>query len=80
LTLAEVCDVAYLIQVEQLERQALALLPSAPFLPEGKTLSSPDEVVAEFREWLMLEPDAAPTAGDPGDRALLELLGVGGRR
>lgn len=49
---------SYLIQVEQLERVALAEMALAPHLKEGAQLSTPEGAVTEFDKWLMQEPSA----------------------
>jgi hypothetical protein len=67
-----VCDVAYSIQVEALERMALAELSLAPHLPEGAQLTTPDMAVTEFEEWLLSEP--AETTADPANVELANLI------
>jgi hypothetical protein len=52
LTLAEVCDVSYLLQVRALEREAMALQARAAFAEEGVHVPSVAEVVADFDAWL----------------------------
>lgn len=66
------CDLAYLIQVEQIERVALAEMTLAPHVKEGTQLSTPEGAVAEFDAWLMAEPESE--FGDPADMDLVNLI------
>lgn len=66
------CDLAYVIQVEQLERVALAELTLAPHVKEGTQLPTPESVVAEFDEWLSKQPEAE--TGNPADVDLVNLM------
>lgn len=76
------CDAAYLCQVEQLERSALAQVALLPHLEEKdrKQVPSPDDARREFDEWLNAEPDeVSMTPADQEMAALYRLLGVGKR-
>jgi hypothetical protein len=67
-----VCDLAYMIQVEQIERGALAELVLAPHLKEGAQLTTPEQAVAEFDAWLTDQPDNDMT--NPADLELTQLI------
>lgn len=74
------CDAAYLCQVDQLERAALAQVALIPHLDEAsrKQMPTVDQVRSEFDEWLMSEPDhVAMTAEDSETELLYRFLGVG---
>lgn len=80
LTLAEVCDAAYLAQREQLERLALHQVALLPHLDEAARRDMPtvDQVLAEFDGWLYDEPEDE-RALTPEERRQLDLhrlLGV----
>lgn len=66
------CDLSYMIQVEQLERMALAELSLAPHVKEGTQLPTPESVVAEFDEWLVTEP--VSEFDNPADMDLVNLI------
>lgn len=76
LTLAEVCDVSYLLQAGAREREALALQAQAPFI-DGD-VPSVAQVLAEFDAWLVSSPeDVEPeTPQDRAQRDLDEAMGV----
>lgn len=60
------CDLAYVIQVEQIERRALAEMTLAPHVEEKAKIATPDVAVAEFDRWLMAPPDRERAGGaDP---------------
>ena len=65
------CDLAYAIQVEGLERAALAELALAPHVKEGTKIDTPDTAVAEFDEWLWAEPERTKR---PEDMELIDLI------
>jgi hypothetical protein len=67
-----VCDLAYTMQVEAIEREALAQLALAPHLQEGAQLSTPQQAIAEFDQWLTEEPQADMT--NPADVELAQLI------
>jgi hypothetical protein len=71
--LAEVCDIAYLVQVEQIERHALAAMTTAPYAEEP--IPSAEELIEKFDEALMAVP--VPTVRGGMDE-LKELITVGG--
>jgi hypothetical protein len=77
-----VCDAAYLCQVEQLERSALAQVALIPHLDETarKNVPTVDGVREEFDAWLVSEPDGvAMTPQDQETALMYRLLGVGGK-
>jgi hypothetical protein len=61
-----------MIQVSQIEQGALAQLSLAPHLKEGAQLTTPDQAVSEFDDWLMSQPDNEFT--DPADMELAQLI------
>lgn len=61
-----------MIQVEQIERGALAELVLAPHLKEGAQLTTPEQAVAEFDVWLTGQPDNDMT--NPADLELTQLI------
>jgi hypothetical protein len=61
-----------MIQVEQIERGALAELVLAPHLKEGAQLTTPEQAVAEFDAWLTDQPDNDMT--NPADLELTQLI------
>lgn len=63
---------AYTIQVEQIEREALAQLSLLPHLREGAQISTPDQAVAEFDAWLIERPENEFT--NPADMELSQLI------
>jgi hypothetical protein len=67
-----VCDLSYMIQVEQLERMALAELTLAPHVKEGTQLATPESAVAEFDQWLLAEPESQ--FDNPADMDLVNLI------
>lgn len=66
------CDLAYAIQVEGLERAALAELALAPHVKEGTKIDTPATAVAEFNEWLWAKPDDDQQR--PEDMELVDLI------
>lgn len=69
LTLRDVCDVAYLVLIERVERRALAdrqaLLTAAAMRGlENYQPLSVDEAIADFDEWLNSDPADTPEARD----------------
>lgn len=76
LTLAELCDLTYLLQVEAIERRALAEITLAPHLGRDSTLPSPEDAREAFDTWLNTPP--VPAAGQTGDTELFDLLGLRG--
>lgn len=77
MTLAEVCDLSYAMQVWALEREVEAVWANAPHLPQGSELPSMEGVRADFDAWLVSEPakrkELAPGLELAG---LSEVLGV----
>jgi hypothetical protein len=59
-----VCDLAYVVQVEQIERRALAEMQLAPHVEDSSKIATPEVAVAEFDAWLMAPPNhlSRPTA------------------
>lgn len=74
--MAEVCDAAYVLQVEQIERRALAMLVNAPYAEEP--LPTVEDLVEQFHEHLYAEPVRRAGGGTDLDD-LVALLTVGGR-
>jgi hypothetical protein len=74
LTLAEMCDLAYVIQVEAIERLALAQISLAPHMEGGGNIPTPDAAVAEFDQWLMARPKGLDRPA--WETELRELIGV----
>jgi hypothetical protein len=74
--------VSYLLQVRAKEREALAIQGLAPHVDEGTHLPTAAEVIEEFDQWLMADPeDSEPaTRADRDQAELYALLGVGRRR
>jgi hypothetical protein len=65
--------VAYVMQVEALERRALALQALAPYADDP--VPSTEEAVAEFDEWLAREPVVATPGGMDELKALITVGG-----
>lgn len=76
--LRTVCDVAYVLQVEQVERHVLAdrqIVALARIMGGAEAeMPSVDGAIAEF-DALLIGP-AVVVVSDPGRRELLELMGV----
>jgi hypothetical protein len=54
------CDLAYSVQVEQIERRSLAEMQLAPHMESKGQISTPEVAVAEFDAWLNeMPPDPA---------------------
>jgi hypothetical protein len=53
-----ICDLAYAIQVEQIERQTLTEMTLAPHLEDASGLLTPEAAIDEFNRFLA-EPPAA---------------------
>ncbi len=69
------CDLSFLLQVEAIERAALAQLALLPHLQEGvEPPLGPDEAVAEFVAWLDQQPKSEARTWDSD---LRELIGIG---
>ena len=66
------CDLAYAIQCETLERQALAQLALAPHLKEGTQIDTPETAVAEFDVWLHTKPESDNRS--PAEQELAKLM------
>jgi hypothetical protein len=66
-----VCDLSYAIQVEAIERAALAEMTLAPHVKEGTKIDTPDTAVTEFDEWLWAEPE---NTRRPEDMELMDLI------
>jgi hypothetical protein len=60
-----------MVQVEAMERAALAELALAPHVKEGTKVDTPETVVAEFDAWLWAEPEQAKR---PEDMELIDLI------
>ncbi len=68
------CDLSFVLQVEAIERLALAQLALIPHLKEGaEPPATPEQAVAEFVAWLAHEPE---TKARTWDSDLRELIGV----
>ena len=72
---------SYMLQVQALEREALALQARAAFAEEGTQVPSVAEVIADFDRWLTEDAESPEplTVADIEREQLFELLGVGGR-
>lgn len=70
------CDLSYVLQVEAIERLALAQIALVPHLKEeaAGSILSPAEAVAEFDKWLSHEPEVKVRTLESD---LRELLGIG---
>lgn len=70
----EVCDLSYAIQVEMVERMALAQMALAPHVEDSSQIATPDVAIREFQQWLTSRP---PELDRPAEEAeLLDLIGV----
>lgn len=74
MSFAEICDVAYLLQVQAIERETLAIQSQAPFVEEGVRLPTVAEAIAEFDAALAEELDDEPVL--PEDAEMAELYGL----
>ena len=66
------CDLSYMIQVEAIERAALAEVVLAPHVKEGTQIDSPEQAVAVFDEWLWARPEHESQR--PEDMELMDLI------
>lgn len=66
------CDLAYTMQVEQIEREAVSSMTLAPHMREGTQLTTPEQAVAEFDAWLVGRPENEFT--NPADMELAQLI------
>jgi hypothetical protein len=79
LTLAEVCDISYVIQLEQLEREVAALRGQSVHLDakSQKNLPTMGEAQDEFDAWLAEKPSAKSMTPEDLERAELRELMLG---
>lgn len=75
--MAEICDLAHLIQVEQLRSQAIAQMQLAPYVEDQDTIPTPESAEREFIDWLYERPAQLDMSAE--DLDLRDLL-IGGRR
>lgn len=68
------CDLAYTLQVAQIEREALAQVALLPHLGEGQQITPPETAVAEFDKWLTDTPEAELQGRTPEDAELIQLI------
>ena len=66
------CDLAYVVQVEQIERRALAELQLAPHVEDSSKIAPPAVAVAEFDAWLMAPPEHLDRP--EGEQEIMDLI------
>lgn len=77
--MAEVCDIAYVVQVEQLLREVDALRGQSLTLDpkERQKLPDADTVQSEFDRWLVEMPEQRALTPEDMERAELRQLTLG---
>lgn len=68
------CDLSYTLQVEMIERLALAQMALAPHVEDASQISTPDVAIQEFQQWLVSRPPELDRPAE--DVELLDLIGV----
>jgi hypothetical protein len=66
-----VCDLAYVIQAERIERTVLAQTALAPYVEKGHTLPTVESARREFDAWL-----SAPVKRTDDQTEFRELMGL----
>lgn len=69
------CDLAYTVQVEQIERRSLAEMQLAPHVEDSSKIATPDVAIAEFDAWLAAPPDDLRERPE-AEQEIMRLMGV----